>query len=190
MVPKGSKIGRPSGVFACDAEGRLTIAEHGNRRISRIEPKGQVTVLADRYEGKRLNSPNDACYKSNGDLYFTDPPYGLPRQMDDKRKELDFQGVYRLSRDGKLTLLQGESPLILPSVDEQQRTNYQRAAEISALIRENEPAGTTVSIGGEIGEVGSVHFEWLLDVRHGADYFRRWHRRTQLHNRRVSRRFN
>jgi gluconolactonase len=61
--------------------------------------------LVQTYEGKRLNSPNDLIYKSNGDLYFTDPPYGLPKIFDDPKKELPFQGVYRLSRDGKLTLL-------------------------------------------------------------------------------------
>ena len=90
--------------LALDAEGRLTIAEHGNRRISRIEPKGQVTVLADRYDGKRLNSPNDLVYKSDGSLYFTDPPFGLPRVYDDARRELPYTGVFRL-KDGKLTLL-------------------------------------------------------------------------------------
>jgi gluconolactonase len=87
-----------------DGEGRLTIAEHGNRRISRLEPKGQVTVLADRYQGKRLNSPNDLVYNSDGSLYFTDPPFGLPRVYDDPRKELPYQGVFRL-KDGVLTLL-------------------------------------------------------------------------------------
>ena len=90
--------------LALDPEGRLTIAEHGNRRISRLEPKGQVTVLVDRYQGKRLNSPNDLVYKSDGSLYFTDPPFGLPRVYDDARKELPHQGVYRLT-DGVLTLL-------------------------------------------------------------------------------------
>ena len=90
--------------LALDPEGRLTIAEHGNRRLSRLEPKGQVTVLADRYEGKRLNSPNDLVYKSDGSLYFTDPPFGLPRVYDDARKELPYQGVFRL-KDGVLTLL-------------------------------------------------------------------------------------
>lgn len=87
-----------------DAEGRLTIAEHGNRRISRLEPKGQVTVLADRYEGKRLNSPNDLVFKSDGALYFTDPPFGLPKVYDDPRKELPYTGVFRL-KDSVLTLL-------------------------------------------------------------------------------------
>ena len=90
--------------LALDAEGRLTIAEHGNRRISRLEPKGQLTVLADRYEGRRLNSPNDLVYRSDGALYFTDPPFGLPRVYDDARKELPYSGVFRL-KDGKLTLL-------------------------------------------------------------------------------------
>jgi gluconolactonase len=90
--------------LALDAEGRLTVAEHGNRRISRLEAKGQVTVLADRYEGKRLNSPNDLVYKSDGSLYFTDPPFGLPRVYDDPRKELPYQGVFRL-KDGVLMLL-------------------------------------------------------------------------------------
>ncbi len=62
----------------------------------------------DKYEGKRLNSPNDLAYKSNGDLYFTDPAYGLPKQLDDPGKEQPFQGVYKLSKDGKLTLLDKE----------------------------------------------------------------------------------
>jgi gluconolactonase len=90
--------------LALDAEGRLTIAEHGNRRITRLESKGQITVLADRHEGRRLNSPNDLVYKSDGSLYFTDPPFGLPRVYDDPRKELPYQGVFRL-KDGELTLL-------------------------------------------------------------------------------------
>lgn len=87
-----------------DREGRLTIAEHGNRRITRIEPNGVVTVLADRYQGQRLNSPNDLVYKSDGSLYFTDPPFGLPRVYEDPRKELPYSGVFRW-KDGSLQLL-------------------------------------------------------------------------------------
>jgi len=87
-----------------DAQGRLTIDEHGNRRVSRLEPDGSLTVLADSYRGKRLNSPNDLVYKSDGALYFTDPPFGLPRLFDDPRKQLSFSGVYRW-KDGQLTLL-------------------------------------------------------------------------------------
>jgi gluconolactonase len=91
-----------------DAEGRLVFCQHGDRRVSRLEKDGSKTTLADNYQGKRLNSPNDLVFKSNGDLYFTDPPFGLPKSFDDPKKELPFQGVYRLSRDGKLTLLTAE----------------------------------------------------------------------------------
>jgi gluconolactonase len=79
-----------------DRDGRLTIAEHGNRRITRLERNGVVTVLADRFEGKRLNSPNDLVYRSDGALFFTDPPFGLPRGHDDPRRELGHAGVYCL----------------------------------------------------------------------------------------------
>src|SRR5437667_321222 len=91
-----------------DAQGRLVSCEHGDRRISRLEKDGGKRTLVDNYMGKRLNSPNDLCYKSNGDLYFTDPPYGLPLNYDDPRRELDFCGVYRLAKDGKVTLLTKE----------------------------------------------------------------------------------
>ncbi len=92
-----------------DSEGRLVACEHGDRRVSRLEADGKTkTTLADKYDGKRLNSPNDLVYKSNGDLYFTDPIYGLPKGADDPARELDFCGVYRLSKDGKLTLLTKE----------------------------------------------------------------------------------
>ena len=91
-----------------DWEGRVVLCQHGDRRIARIEKDGSQTVLADRYDGKRLNSPNDLVFKSNGDLYFTDPPFGLPKWYDDPAKELPYQGVYRLSRDGKVTLLTTE----------------------------------------------------------------------------------
>lgn len=92
-----------------DSEGRLVACEHGDRRVSRLEADGKTkTTLADRYQGKRLNSPNDLTYRSNGDLYFTDPIYGLPKGADDPQRELDFCGVYRLSKDGKLTLLTKE----------------------------------------------------------------------------------
>ena len=87
-----------------DQEGRLTINEHGNRRVSRVEKNGQVTVLADRYEGKRLNSPNDLVYRSDGTLFFTDPPFGLPKFYDDPRKQLPYSGVFSL-KDGTLKLV-------------------------------------------------------------------------------------
>lgn len=84
-----------------DRSGRLTINEHGNRRVVRLEKDGHVTVLADRYEGRRLNSPNDLVYRSDGTLFFTDPPFGLPKFYDDPRKELPYSGVFSLYK-GKL----------------------------------------------------------------------------------------
>jgi gluconolactonase len=90
-----------------DRKGLLTINEHGNRRVTRLERTGQITVLADRYDGKRLNSPNDLVYRSDGTLYFTDPPFGLPMAFDDPRKELGFSGVYMV-KDGQVTLLTKE----------------------------------------------------------------------------------
>ena len=100
-----AEYGQPgSNGLTLDRDGRLTIDEHGNRRVTRLEKNGSLTVLADRYEGKRLNSPNDLVYKSDGSLYFTDPPFGLPKAFDDPRKETPYSGVYRWS-DGKLQLL-------------------------------------------------------------------------------------
>jgi gluconolactonase len=93
-----------------DSAGLLVACEHGDHRVSRLEADGKTkTTLVDKYNGKRLNSPNDLVFKSNGDLYFTDPPYGLPNQsLDDPHAELDFCGVYRLDKNKKLTLLTKE----------------------------------------------------------------------------------
>ena len=102
------EYGQPgSNGLALDREGRLTIAEHGNRRVTRLEKSGALTVLADRYRGKRLNSPNDLVYRSDGALYFTDPPFGLPKAFDDPRKALPFSGVFCLI-DGELKLVSAE----------------------------------------------------------------------------------
>jgi gluconolactonase len=99
------EYGQPgSNGLTLDAEGRLTINEHGNHRVTRLEKNGQLTMLADRYDGKRLNSPNDLVYRSDGALYFTDPPFGLPKFFDDRRKELPFSGMYCL-RNGELKLV-------------------------------------------------------------------------------------
>ena len=88
-----------------DPKGRLVSCEHGDRRVSVLTEKGGKRTLVDNYRGKRLNSPNDGCFHRNGDLYFTDPPYGLPDRFTDPRRELDFCGVYRLSTDGTLSLI-------------------------------------------------------------------------------------
>jgi gluconolactonase len=88
-------------------EGLLTICQHGNRRVIRVNVHGDITVLADAFEGKRLNSPNDLVYRSDGTLFFTDPPFGLPGQFDDPGRELPFSGVFRV-RDDVVTLLSDE----------------------------------------------------------------------------------
>ena len=90
-----------------DRQGRLTINEHGRHRVTRLETDGRLTVLTDNYQGRRLNSPNDLVVKSDGAVYFTDPPFGLPKAYDDPRKELAFSGVYRW-KSGRLTLLTTE----------------------------------------------------------------------------------
>lgn len=101
-VPSGKSNG-----LTYDKQGRLVAAEHANRRVSRTEADGTVLTIASHYEGKRLNSPNDVVLKSDGSIYFSDPPYGLTAEYGVLgEQELDFQGVYRLSPDGQtLTLL-------------------------------------------------------------------------------------
>ena len=106
VTPYGNEPGC-NGLFL-DQKGRLVSCEHGDRRVSVMTKEGGKRTLVDNYMGKRLNSPNDGTFKSNGDLYFTDPPYGLPNRYDDPRRELDFCGVYRLAKDGTLTLLTKE----------------------------------------------------------------------------------
>ena len=120
LQPSGYKGAAPyrgpepgSNGMTLDARGRLTVAGHAQRDVWRLEsmdPHGPVTVLADTYQGKRLNSPNDLVYKKDGALYFTDPPYGLATQSDhDPAKELPFNGVYRLP--GALQQKPGASPM-------------------------------------------------------------------------------
>lgn len=91
-----------------DPQGRLVLCQHGDRRVSRREADGTMTALATSYEGKRLNSPNDLVHDDQGNLWFTDPPYGLPGTFKDTTKELTFQGVYRVSTGGQITLVTKE----------------------------------------------------------------------------------
>ena len=86
-----------------DAQGRLLICQHGERRVARVEKDGTQTSLADKYEGKRFNSPNDLTQTKSGAIYFTDPPYGLDKLNDSPLKELPFNGVFRIAPDGKVT---------------------------------------------------------------------------------------
>lgn len=94
-------------------DGHLVLCQHGDRRMAKMtaplnDPRPQFVTLAARYNGKRFNSPNDAVYHPNGDLYFTDPPYGLEKGIEDTAKELGFQGVYRLKPNGQLDIVTKE----------------------------------------------------------------------------------
>jgi gluconolactonase len=103
-TPLGRELGTNGLTF--DTHDKLVMADHGNRQIARLNDSNFTrTTLADRYDGKRLNSPNDLVFHPNGDLYFTDPPYGLDEANRTKVKELPFNGVNRLKPNGELTLL-------------------------------------------------------------------------------------
>ena len=108
---RGGEVG--SNGLLLDANGSLVLCQHGNRQMARMEapmstPAPNYATLADRWQEKRFNSPNDAVYHQSGDLYFTDPPYGLEKNMEDPAKEIDFQGVYRLDQEGEVHLLTDE----------------------------------------------------------------------------------
>ena len=105
---RGGELGSNGLLLAPD--GKLVICQHGDRRMAKMlaplsDPEPKFETLADNYQSKKLNSPNDATFSKTGELYFTDPPYGLEKNMDDPAKELDFQGVYKVSRSGKIQLL-------------------------------------------------------------------------------------
>lgn len=92
--------------LAFDAKGQLISCEHGDRRLSILTKGGGKRTWTDNFEGKRLNSPNDVCLDSKGNAYFTDPPYGLPKGPGDREnRELPFNGVYRVTPEGKMTLI-------------------------------------------------------------------------------------
>ena len=141
-----------------DAKGRLVTCCHGDRVVRRLEnlnhPNGKKTVLAAKFQGKRFNSPNDLVYMANGDLYFTDPPYGLPKRYDDPARELNWCGVYRLSTNGKLTLLTKEMTRpngIAFSPDE--KTLYVAQSDPKAAIWKAFP----VNNDGTLGKSRLVH---------------------------------
>lgn len=145
------EYGQPgSNGLTLDKDGNLVINQHGNRRVIRLEKNGGETILADRFEGKRLNSPNDLVYRSDGTLFFTDPPFGLPKFYDDKRKELDFSGVYSVYK-GKLQLLTKEftgpngiafSPdekyLYVGNWDEKKKTIYRYEVNDDGTVKNGE----------------------------------------------------
>jgi gluconolactonase len=146
--------------LAIDADGRLVFARHGDRSIARLEAGGRAMVLVERYRGRRINSPNDLVFRSNGDLYFTDPPFGLPMSYDDPAKEVPFQGVYRLSRDGRLTLL--TTTLRAPNglaFSPDERTLYVSNADSARLVWMAFPVAADGTLGqGRIFYDGTTAF--------------------------------
>ncbi len=173
---RGGKPGDEPGSngLTIDAEGRLTLCEHGDRRVSRIDvvlgpntkpmlvaKTMKKTTLAYQYQGKRLNSPNDQVWHSNGDLYFTDPPYGLQQNWDDPARELDFCGVYLLKKDGTLKLLTKDMTRpngIALSVDE--KTLYVANSDPDRPVWMSFP----VKSDGTIGE-GKVFYDSTENVK-------------------------
>ena len=107
VLPEDADTGGTGGSngLALHPDGRLVLCEHGGRRVSAMELDGERVTLADRYDGKRLNSPNDIVFHSSGAAFFTDPPYGLPLLDTDENKEQEHNGIYRLDADGTVTLL-------------------------------------------------------------------------------------
>lgn len=106
--PRGGFLG-PNGLYKTK-DGKLWVCQHGDRRIARMDapmdmPKSNFVTVAGTYNGKKLNSPNDLFMATNGDLYFTDPAYGFEKGFNDPKKELSFQGVYKMDKTGKLSLL-------------------------------------------------------------------------------------
>ncbi len=153
VVDYGAEPG--SNGLLLDREGRLVCCEHGDRRLSVLTANGGKRTLAANFQGKRFNSPNDGTLKSNGDIYFTDPPYGLPEREKDSRRELDHFGVYRLSTKGKVTLLTTEMTRpngIAFSPDE--KTLYVAQSDSEAAIWKAFP----VQEDGTLGE-GKLFFD-------------------------------
>src|SRR5438477_747566 len=105
---RGGEMG--SNGLVLDPNGKLVLCQHGNRQMARMnasfdDPKPLFVAVANNYKGKKFNSPNDAVYNSKGELFFTDPPYGLEKLLDDPKKEIPFQGVYKVKKNGEVILL-------------------------------------------------------------------------------------
>ncbi|HET8548319.1 MAG TPA: SMP-30/gluconolactonase/LRE family protein [Bryobacteraceae bacterium] len=176
-LPPGGFIG-PNGQTA-DRDGGVLLCQHGNRRIVRIGPDRRVTTVVDKFEGKKLNSPNDLVYRSDGSLFFTDPPYGLPKGDDDPAKELIFNGVYKLAnrklqviikdltRPNGIAFAPDEKTLYVANSDEKRRiwmrydvapdgtvSNGRVLADVTAEKEEGLPDGMKVDSKGNIYATG------------------------------------
>jgi gluconolactonase len=186
-LPAGGFIG-PNGMTA-GPDGSVLLCQHGNRRIVRIGRDRSVTTIVDKFEGKKLNAPNDLVYRSDGSLYFSDPPYGLPKQDDDPAKELSFNGVFKL-KDGKLRVVvddlsrpnglafsPDEKTLYVANSDETRRVwmryevtsdgnlrNGTLFADASASKESGVPDGMKVDVRGNIWATGPSAI-WVLSPK-------------------------
>jgi gluconolactonase len=172
-LPAGGFNG-PNGMTA-DKDGAVLLCQHGNRRIVRISADRKVTVLVDKFEGKKLSSPNDLVFRSDGSLYFTDPPYGLPKQDDDPMKEIKFNGVFRLangkaqavikdlSRPNGIAFSPDEKTLYIANSDEKRKVwmrydvaadgsvgNGKVFADVTAEKEDGLPDGMKVDVQGNV----------------------------------------
>lgn len=149
-IPRGGETG--SNGLTLDNAGNLVLAQHGNRQIARMnasldEPKPDFISIANKYDGKKFNSPNDVIVSSTGEVYFTDPPYGLEKNIDDPKKEMPWYGVYKVKTDGKVILLvdsisrpngiaffPGEKKLLIASSDPEKPNWYVYDVEGDKLV--------------------------------------------------------
>ncbi len=152
-------------------EGSLILMQHGERRVAKMKasldsPNPDYEAVVDNYQGKRFNSPNDGVFDSQGNLYFTDPPYGLPQQMEDPNKELEFQGVYCLKTSGELILVDqltrpngialspDESKLFVAVSDPENAVWYQYDLVATGMVKDKRIFYDTTPLIGQEGQKG------------------------------------
>jgi gluconolactonase len=171
-----------------DKDGAVLLCQHSNRQIVRITKDHQVSTFLDKFEGKRFNSPNDLVYKSDGSLYFTDPPYGLLKQDGDPKKELKFNGVFRfangklqviikdLTRPNGIAFSPDEKTLYISNSDEKHRVwmaydvkpdgtvaNGRLFADVTAEKETSNPDGMKVDTSGNIYAAGPAGI-WIFSA--------------------------
>lgn len=166
---RGGETG--SNALILDPQGNLVLCQHGDRRMAKMnaplgQPKPDFVSIVDNYQGKRLNSPNDAIYDKSGNLYFTDPPYGLEFNVDDPAKELAFQGVYCLKTDGELLLVDSisrpngitfspdQSKLIVANSDPEHAVWYQYDIVSPGVVENRQLFFDSTDLVGKEGQQG------------------------------------
>lgn len=168
-IPRGGEPG--SNGLLLSPDGELIILQHGDRRLAKMrapldDPTPVFTSLVDNYQGKKFNSPNDGVFDKNGNLYFTDPPYGLEQGMKDPKKEIPIQGVYCLLKSGELLLVDSlsrpngvalspdESELIVAVSDPNQATWYKYTISAPGIARPRETYYDATELVGQPGQQG------------------------------------